>query len=41
MGQAMEKTGVYMDNKKVGNIVSEPVNESLGNAAKTGERGAM
>lgn len=41
MGQAMEKTGVYMDEKKVGNIVSEPVNESLGNASKTGERGAM
>ena len=41
MGQAMEKTGVYMDEKKVGNIVSEPVNESLGNASKTGERGVM
>lgn len=41
MGQAMEKTGVYMDEKKVGNIVSEPVNESLGNASKTEGRGVM
>ena len=41
MGQAMENTGVYMDNKKVGNLVSEPVNESLGNVSKTEERGVM
>lgn len=41
MGRAMEQTGVYMDNKKVGNLVSEPVNENLGNASKTEERGVM
>ena len=41
MGQAMENTGVYMANKKVGNLVSEPVNESLGNVSKTEERGVM
>lgn len=40
MGNAMEKTGVYMDGKSVGGIVSGPVNDNLGSAVSSGRRGA-